>query len=74
MLAEKLSESLKDKLLGSFINQVVPISETVSRLRRGKKHISEDEARAWPQIWKTQKIYLARDYISLAAEVASSLP
>lgn len=69
MLAEKLTESLGSKLLACFIHEVVPVHETASRLRKNKAYVSEEEARAWPSIWKQQRIYLAKDYISLAAEV-----
>ena len=69
MLAEELTQTLGTKLLACFIHEVIPVHETATRLRRKKQHVSAEEAHAWPQIWKQKKIYLAKDYISMAAEV-----
>ena len=69
ILAEKLTESIGTRLLACFIHEVLPPHETATKYRGGKKHVSEEEARAWLQIWRGQKIYLAKDYVSLAAEV-----
>jgi len=49
--------------------QVVPLSETATRMRKGQVRVSEEATARWPSFWHEQKIYMASDYISLAAEV-----
>lgn len=69
MLAEHLAQLLSTKLVACFLHQVVPLSETATKERRGQTHVSEEAAACWPKHWREQRIYLGSDYISLAAEV-----
>lgn len=69
MLAESLVQLLGTKLVACFIHQVVPLSETATRERKGQVQVAEEVAAGWPKLWREQKIFLGSDYISLAAEV-----
>lgn len=69
LLAEHLVELMGERLIASFIHQVVPLCETVSSLRSGREHVSEASAEGWPGKWREQRIHLGQDYISLAVEV-----
>lgn len=72
LLAENLVELLGKKLIACFIHEVVPLSETVSHLRKGAERVTEAEAESWCEKWRSQRIYFGQDYITLAAEVLLS--
>lgn len=73
MLAENLVDLLGTKLVAAFIHQVVPLSETATRKRKGQVRVHEEVAAGWPQQWREQNIFMGSDYTSLAVEVATFL-
>lgn len=71
ILAENLGELLGTKLVAAFIHEVVPLSETATRKRKGQVRVHENVSAGWPQQWREQNIFLGSDYISLAVEVSA---
>ena len=69
LLAEHLLELLGRSMVACFLHQVVPLSETATRLRRGAVKVTHAEAEQWLQTWRQQRIFLAEEYVALAAEV-----
>ena len=69
LLAEHLLELLGRSMVACFLHQVVPLSETATRLRRGAVKVTDADAEQWLQAWRQQRIFLADEYVALAAEV-----
>ena len=65
LLAEELNRICSAKMVACFMHQVGPLEETATKLRANK----DSEPSSWPNAWRQQRIFVAPDYISLAAQV-----
>ena len=53
------------RMLAAFINQAVPVRDTVSRLR-----ITRADEASWLGTWRSKSIYLHKTYVGVALQVS----
>ena len=70
LFAEELTKRMKPchgqpRMLAAFINQAVPVRDTVSRLR-----ITRADEASWLGTWRSKSIYLHKTYVGVALQVS----